>query len=310
MNVVLLAPEFDYSDAWRTAVEAAVPGLRLVAEGEVDANMIDAAVVDNPPPGRLQQYRHLRVILSLSAGVDTLLADPTLPKVPIVRLVAPEMVALMREYVVYHVLRIHRRFADLEALQRERRWVWLPAVPSARSRRVAVLGLGHLGRPSAEALHMLGFDVRGWSRTKKRIPGITCFAGAEGLDALLPETDILVSLLPLTDGTRGLLAARLFSQLPFGASVINVGRGGCLNEDDLVQALDSGHLSHATLDVCAIEPLPPDHPLWRHSRITITPHMAAYPSPNSFIDPIATALSRTEQRERRVKTTVDPSRGY
>jgi glyoxylate/hydroxypyruvate reductase len=308
VNILLLAPQFECSDTWRIAMAAAAPDVAIVADGDVDSAVIEGALVDEPPPGRLQYCTNLRFILSLSAGVDSLLADPTLPAVPIVRLVNTEMSALMREYIVYQVLRLHRRFDETEALQRDRRWVWLSSAASAASRVVSVLGVGHLGRPAAEALQSLGFQVRVWSRTPKQIPGIRCFTGIDGLHTLLAGTDILVSVLPLTPDTMDILSEDLFRRLPVGASIINVGRGACLREDDLLNALDSGHLAHATLDVFAVEPLPDEHPLWRHPRVTITPHTAAYPEPESFVKTIATALTRI--REGDIPTVVDRLHGY
>ena len=122
-----------------------------------------------------------------------------------------------------------------------------------------------------ETLTALGFDVAGWSRTAKEIPGITCFDGRGGLDAILGRSHILICLLPLTPETEGILNAELFSKLPKGAHLINAARGGHLVEDDLIPALDSGRLAHATLDVFRTEPLPGDHPFWDHPRITVTP---------------------------------------
>jgi glyoxylate/hydroxypyruvate reductase A len=287
----------------------AAPEVRIVQEGEVPPATIEAALVDEPPIGSLLEYRNLRVVLSLSAGVDTLLADTTLPNVPVVRLVNAEMANLMREYVAYHVLRLHRGFAEMERLQQERRWEWMSPSPSARSRRVTVLGLGHLGRPAAEALASLGFQVSAWSRTPKTITGIRCVSGITDLHAVLPDTEILVSVLPLTSETRGLLAEDLFGRLPKGASIINVGRGGCVDESDLLRALDCGQLSHATLDVVAVEPLPENDPLWTHPRVTITPHTAAYPPPETFVAAIARTLERVH-RDERFDREVDRARGY
>jgi glyoxylate/hydroxypyruvate reductase A len=308
MKIVLLAPQFDCSEAWRAAFVAAIPEVELVDEEYSDVDRIEGAIVDEPPPGQLQQYPNLRFVLSLSAGVDALLADATLPAVPIIRLANAEMAALMREYVSYHVLRLHREFAILEALQRDRRWVWMPSAVPAASRRILVLGLGQLGTAAATTLAALGFQVRGWSRTPKRIAHVECAAGLRSLYALLPETDILVSILPLTSDTRDLLSDDVFRRLPKGASVINVGRGGCLRHDDLLRALDRGHLAHATLDVFGVEPLPENDPLWCHPRVTITPHIAAYPPPETFIRPIADAITRF--RAGQAVPMVDRTKGY
>jgi glyoxylate/hydroxypyruvate reductase len=297
MNVLLLAPELEVSNVWFSAIAKAVPGANLVIPGALPYEAITVAIVDGLPPGCLSELPNLRLIMSLSSGIDMMMADPDLPDVPIVRLVTPEMVALMREYVCYHVLRIHRGFAAIEQMHREMRWEWLSGATPAMCRRVLVMGLGEIGRPCAEALRDLGFQVFGWSRSQKELRGIRCVSGANGLESVLSETDILVSLLPLTSLTTNLLSAELFRRLPRGASIINVGRGKCLNESDLLLALDEGQLSHATLDVLTVEPLPIGHPFWSHSKVTLTPHTAAYPRPESFIDPIVHILRRLSRGE-------------
>lgn len=309
LNVILLAPEFDLSEDWLRAMGKAAPGICIVEDGAVPDEAITAALVDGVAPGRLARIPNLRMIMSLSAGVEGLLEDPHLPSVPIVRLVPADMVALMREYVVYHALRLHRGFHELENMQRAQRWEWMPASKPARLSRVSVLGLGRLGLSSAEALRDLGFQVAGWSRTPKAVQGIRCFWGLTGLHAILPDTDILVCLLPLTAATRGILAEPLFERLPVGASIINVSRGGCQNENDLLRALDNGRLAHATLDVFATEPLPRGHRLWSHARVTVTPHTAAYPPPESFIPLIASSLAQLSS-EGRIEHRVEPAIGY
>ena len=290
-------------------MEKAAPGVRIVEEGALPDEAITAALVDGVAPGRLARIPNLQMIMSLSAGVEGLLEDPHLPDVPIIRLVTEDMVALMREYVLYHALRIHREFQELEIMQQQQRWEWMPASKPAKLGRVLVLGLGRLGLASAEALRDLGFQVAGWSRTSKSVRGIRCFWGLAGLHAILPDTDILVCLLPLTAATRCILAEPLFELLPVGASIINVSRGGCQNEDDLLRALDNGRLAHATLDVFATEPLPRGHWLWSHPRVTVTPHTAAYPPPESFIPQIAASLAQFSSGGH-IENRVEPAIGY
>ncbi len=297
MNVLLLAPELEASDRWLHTISEAAPGTIIVKDREVPDDEISVAIVDGPPPGRLSEIPNLKLILSLSAGIDAMMLDPTFPEVPIVRLVPPEMIALMREYVCYQVLRLHRGFAAIEQLHRELRWEWLSAAKPAMERRVLVLGLGDLGRGTAEALANLGFQVSGWSRRQKWVSGVQCEFGMPSLKSLLSSTEILVNLLPLTPLTNNLLGSELFECLPRGAALINVGRGACLNEIDLIAALDSGQISHATLDVFSTEPLPVDHPFWNHPKITITPHTAAYPPPESFLHSIIDNLNRIYRGE-------------
>jgi glyoxylate/hydroxypyruvate reductase A len=156
---------------------------------------------------------------------------------------------------------------------------------------------------------MLGFDVAGWSRSAKPAPGFATYAGAAGLEALLARSEILVSLLPMTPETEGILNAALFARLPRGAGLVSAGRGRHLVEADLVAALASGQLSAAVLDVFRDEPLPPEHPFWRHPRIVVTPHVAADSHPPTAAPIIAKAI-RDFAAGLPLVNLVDPRRGY
>lgn len=270
---------------------------------------IDYALVWKPKPGLLKSLPNLKAILSLGAGVDHIFADPELPAgVPVSRVVNENMALRMREWVLLHVLRHHRRQREYEALQRARVWRDLPQ-PHAGERRVGVMGLGELGGDAARHLAAIGFDVAGWSRRRHDVAGITSFAGVEELPAFLARTEILVCLLPLTEATRGILNAETFAQLPEGASLINAGRGPQVVEADLIAALDSGHLSEATLDVFSEEPLPVTHPFWTHRRVTVTPHIAAMTDPRALVEQVVENIRRVERGEP-VLNPVDGERGY
>ena len=171
------------------------------------------------------------------------------------------------------------------------------------------MGLGELGGNSAAHLSAIGFDVAGWSRSPKSVPGVTCYAGAEGWGAFLARTEILVCLLPLTPETEGIIDADLLGRLPAGASVINAGRGRHVVEEDLLAALDSGQISEATLDVFRAEPLPVTHPLWTHPRVTVFPHVAAFTDPRATVDQVVANIRRVEAGEPPLNT-VDPAKGY
>jgi len=274
-----------------------------------DAADIEIAIVWKPPKGGLKRFPNLRAIISIGAGIDHVLADPDLPKhVPIIRTTGDELTIRMREYVTLHVLRLHRRLPEIEAAERRREWQPL-MTPPASERRVGFMGLGHLGSDCALALKAIGFHVSGWSRRPKVIDGIESFSNEVGLPAFLARIDILVCLLPLTPATTGILNADLFDQLPQGASIINVSRGAHLVESDLLQALDSGHLNSATLDVFDTEPLPAEHPFWGHPQILVTPHVG------SLIDPVAggkaiAANVRKFLAGEPVSDMVDPKQGY
>jgi glyoxylate/hydroxypyruvate reductase len=262
-----------------------------------------------PEPGLLASLPNLKLIVGLGAGVDHVLGDPLLPKgVPIVRLVDPYMTDAMSEYVALSVLRLHRQ--DLDYLAQQRAAVWLEREQkNAVERPVGILGFGTLGQDAGRKLKSLGFDVAGWSRSEKEVAGFVTYAGPAGLDAVLARSEILVCLLPLTGETAGILNAAFFARMPRGAGLVNVGRGGHLVEADLLAALDSGQLSGAVLDVVGEEPLPQDHPFWRHPRIILTPHVAAETHPETAAPIIREAIRRCAAGLP-VANRVDPARGY
>ncbi len=291
MAVMFLSAE-DPAEAWRDELRARIPDLDFRIWPEIgDPAEIDVALVWRPPPGELARYPNLKAILSLGAGVDGLIADPTLPDVPIARMVDPSLTRTMAEYVLLAVLRHHRQFDLFERAQRARKWAFA-FPPQAAQRRVGIMGLGELGGAAARTLARHGFTVAGWSRTPKAIKDVTSYAGRSELHPFLHRTDILVCMLPLTAETMGILDAETFAELAHGAYVINVARGGHLVEADLIAALDSGHLGGATLDVFRTEPLPPDHPFWDHPKILITPHIASYCQPATAADGVAENIRR------------------
>lgn len=281
---LLLIGEFSAQDYahWRETLVAYLPGDTLyLPDEDYDPACIDIAVVANPPSSSLAGLNNLLLIQSLWAGVERLLSDPTLPEhVPIVRLVDPNLAQAMSECALACVMVLHRQLPAYARQQARGEWKKLPQ-PTARERRIGILGLGELGRAVAQALVCLDFDVAGWSAGARRVEGVKCWSGASGLASLLQRTDILINLLPLTPDTSGILNAQLFARLPQGAAIINLARGGHLNENDLLDALASGHLSHAILDVFSEEPLPPQHPFWTHPRISVLPHVAAVTDVNT-----------------------------
>ena len=307
---VLFRSNADSAVHWKAELAKHLPGLDLRVWPEIgDPREIEAAIVWKPEHGLLASLPNLRVIASLGAGVDSLFHDPTLPRhVPIVRLVDPYMTEAMSEYVLTQVLRLHRQ--DLRYLSQQRDRVWRDhPQPNAAERRVGILGLGTLGTDAARKLAVMGFQVAGWSRREKRLPGIESFHGPEGLEALARRSEILVCLLPLTEDTAGILNARLFAQLPPGAGIVNAARGGHLVEEDLIPALDSRQLSAAVLDVFREEPLPAGHPFWRDPRIVVTPHAAAATNPPTAAAIIADTLRRLYDGKP-LLNVVDPERRY
>ena len=289
---------------------------RLTAELDIrlwpdigDPAQIEYALVWRPEQGLLASLPNLRLILSLGAGVDHILCDPQLPRgVPIVRLVDPYLTDAMGEYVVLQVLRLHRQDLEYRAQQDAEVWRELPQ-KNACERNVGILGFGEIGQNAGRKLAALGFPVAGWGRRPRLVPGFQTYAGPEGLSQLLPQTEILVCLLPLTSETEGILCARHFAALPRGAGLVNAGRGGHLVEEDLIPALASGQLSAAALDVFREEPLPPAHPFWRHPRILVTPHIAGITNPATAAAIILDNLRRFEEG-RPLLNQVDPAQGY
>jgi glyoxylate/hydroxypyruvate reductase A len=239
-------------------------------------------------------------------GVENIVADPLYPReVPLARLVDPGMVAAMAETALAHVLDWHRHLYLYRRWQRERIWKRRRQF-LASDRTVAILGLGALGRVAAARLASLGFQVAGYSRTPKEIPGVRC---ATDLAHALEGADAVVCLLPLTPETRGILDARLFAKIRPGGCVINLARGAHLVVPDLFAALDSGHLAHAWLDVFETEPLPPESPLGTHPAVTVTPHVAALVEPRTAVPKIAEAVNRVRRGEL-PPYLVDFDRGY
>jgi glyoxylate/hydroxypyruvate reductase A len=282
-------------------------------DAAIDPAEIHYAAVWKPNPGELAAFPNLRVIFNLGAGVDALMADFSLPKVPLVRVAVGDLTYRMTEYVVLHVLIHHRQELYLRASQREQRWAPKFQWP-ASAITAGIMGLGTLGSNAAEALRHLGFRVSGWSNSPKRIEGIECFHGKAQLDAFLGRTNVLVCLLPLTPDTRHILNRGLFAKLnrnsPLGAPVlINAGRGGLQNEADILACLDDGTLGAASLDVYATEPLPADSPFWTHPKVVLTPHNAADTDPDEISKYVARQIERFEAGER-LENVVDPARGY
>ena len=308
MALLFHSPDED-AQAWRQALLRRMPELDVrVWPDAGNLAEIDTALVWRAPPGLLASLPNLRLILSLGAGVDAMLADPTLPDLPLCRLVDPSLTRMMGEFVLTLVLKYHRQLDVFAREQRRARWSFaLPPQPEATV--VGILGLGELGAHAARVLGSHGFTVRGWSRTRRELAGVATFAGPEELAEFLAGTAILVCLLPLTDRTRGILDAGLLAGLPPGARLINLGRGQHLVEQDLIDALDRGHLAHASLDCFAGEPLPPEHPFWRHPLIDVTPHVASFALPESAADGVVDNLRRL-RAGLPLRNLVDRQRGY
>ncbi|MFK8084222.1 MAG: 2-hydroxyacid dehydrogenase [Granulosicoccus sp.] len=282
MNIALYMPTARRLEWWAQQLSELLPEHRVLAHSDVkQLSEIDIAIVWQPPDGWLASLPNLKLTVSIGAGIDHIVRDPSYPQnIPVLKTTGPDMIQRMREYIVLHVLRYHRELPALQRQQAEQRWKSV-VTPVAQQRRVGIMGMGGMGKAAANSLAQLGFEVRCWSRHSKSLPNIQSFAGKEQLQDFLEGTEILVCLLPLTEITKGILCSRLFAQLPMGACLVNAARGQHLIEQDLLDALDKGQLSQATLDVFTTEPLPEAHAFWTHPNILITPHIA------SLIDPVS-----------------------
>jgi glyoxylate/hydroxypyruvate reductase A len=300
---------------WVDRFRRFMPGREVVALGEpFDRRDVRYAVSWKHPSGSLAGLPSLEAIFSLGAGVDHLVEDDRLPDVPVVRVVDADLTERMSEYVVMHCLMALRQQRRYDAQQRERIWADDRHQPAARDLRIGVMGLGVLGQDAARKLAVMGFDVAGWSRSRKTMPGLRTYAGEAELEPFLSRTDVLVTLLPLTEETRGILARPLIDKLPRngrlgGPVVINAGRGGLQVEADIMAALDDGTLQAAVLDVFETEPLPDGSPLWRHPKVTVTPHNAAMSDPETIAALVVDQITRYESGEA-LRHVVDRDRGY
>ena len=314
MAFLFITPTWDAAP-WVKAMRRAAPGLdvRVWPEAGRLAD-IHYTAAWLPPPNVVESLPNLKAIFSLGAGVDAILKDPTLPEdVPIVRVNEPDLTMRMTEYVVLHVLMHHRQQRRIDANQKLKKWDSF-ATHAASDLAVGIMGLGVMGTDSAERLRDLGFRIAGWSRTRKHVAGVHCYAGAAELDSFLRRTDVLVCLLPQTAETTGIINRDLIGKLsrkgPFGAPIlINAGRGKQQAEADILAALAAGELHAATLDVFETEPLPEDSPLWTHPRVTVTPHIAADSDPEVICAYVWRQIQRHMAGEP-LENLVDRARGY
>jgi glyoxylate/hydroxypyruvate reductase len=298
----------DSFDDWRAALATENIDLRRDTDIGGDKACVRHALAWKPPRGFFAAFPNLALVVNLGAGVDALIGRDNLPDVPITRLSDPKMSRMMAGYVLFAVTRHARNIPAFERAQRERRWRYIHPRDS-ETIRVGILGLGQLGLTAALECARQGYQVQGWSSTLKAVDGVRTFAGLDALPEILAGSDIVVCMLPQTPHTRGLLNAERLALMKTGAAFINVSRGGVVDEPALIEALRSGHIAEATLDVFAAEPLPASSPLWEMDNVLITPHLASVALP-------ASAAAQIGENVRRVRagtpvlSRVDPGRGY
>lgn len=295
---VMLCERVDLAGMFRPAFETLAPQVKLMTPDEIsDPDTIEFALAWRPAEDAFLPYRNLKGIFSIAAGVDWIMACPSRPRhLPVVRVVDPDQAKQMAAFASFHVIWHHRQMAAYLDAQSRRSWERPFTGRSAADHTVGIMGFGHMGRQVGRALTGLGYPVRSLTRSLPDPvePGINHFTNDQVGD-FLSECKSLINLLPLTDETRGILSKELFGKLPQGASLIQLGRGAHLVDEDLIWALDTGQLSGASLDVFSTEPLPPEHPFWVHPQIFATPHTAAQADPPAVVASVVNGLARIEQ---------------
>ncbi|HZU87820.1 MAG TPA: glyoxylate/hydroxypyruvate reductase A [Stellaceae bacterium] len=297
------------AQAWRDTFAVHLPALevRIWPEAGEPAD-IEYLAFMRPDFDALPEFPKLKAMFSRSAGVESFVNHPKLPKVPLGKLEPSGGDPMMTEYVVMHVLRLHRDMPAYQAAQANREWRRTRIV-RPEERRVGFLGYGMMAKAPALVLKSLGFPVAAWVRTPKKGAEIPIFHGGDQLEPFLNRTDIAVCLLPLTKETEGIFCARTFAMMPRGAMLVNVGRGKHVVDADLIDALDSGQLSYAALDALWPEPLPPESPLWPHPKVTVMPHVARRPTVAQLVTEIAANI-RSLEAGGGLLQEIDPTLGY
>ena len=300
MSILLASTDFwEDMEVWSSALQEAMPEMDVkVYPDEGDINDIEYAVVWKHPRGILNQYPNLKAILSLGAGVDHVISDPELPEgLPIVRLVDKKLTHEMFLHSLHWVLHFHSDQYLYRIQQQSREWIQQSSVQS-EDRTIGIMGLGNIGKSIGDSLVSLDFNVVGWgARPKNSLGEINYYYGQEQLAVFLRQSDILINVLPLTENTKNILTKNELKLLPEGSFIINIGRGGIINESDLLSALDSGHITAAALDVFAQEPLPENNSLWTHPSVYVTPHIAGQSNPRSAAKTIAANIRLIETGE-------------
>ena len=296
-------------DLWRAALETRLPPFEIARLLDDAGQQCDVALVWAPPPGALTACANLRGIIMQGQGVDHMMRDETVPRsVPLVRLVDPDMSNALSHWAILCALDFWRDADHYRTAQADRRWDPRPQRP-ATGGQVGILGTGAIGSVIARRFAALGFSVRGFARSERHIEGVEMFAGGDQLAAFADGLDIVVSVLPLTPDTTGIINADFLARMSAGAFVINGGRGPQLVEDDLLDAIDRGQIAGAALDVFATEPLPANHPFWAHPAITVWPHVAAQTNPNTAAQQVAAAITAIMDGSE-PENRVDWQRGY
>lgn len=306
MSLALIIPDRKLDDLQERLTQA-LPGTRIDIWPDIgSADEVEFAVVWKQPSDSLAQLPNLKAIQCFGAGVDAILADPTLPALPIARIVDSSLTDTMVRYLDGVLNHFRLRLDQFSSQQRQQ--LWKPKSPRQLS-SICVLGLGELGGAAALHFSAAGYHVSGWGRTAKQMTGVKCYSGQAELAQAVADADVVICLLPLTAETDSLLDKMFFEQVKTGTIFINVARGAIVDDAALIAALDSGKVQAACLDVFRQEPLPAEHPFWLHPAILITPHVSAVTNVSTVVQQIAENYRRS-QRGEMLLNPVDLSRGY
>lgn len=307
--IVNLDKAIGNAQAWLDTFREQLPDLPIRIWPDVgEVKDIEYLAFMRPDFDLLPAFPNLKAMFSRSAGVESFVDHPKLPKVPLGKVEPPGGDPMMTEYVIMHVLRLHREMPAYQAAQAKREWLRVP-ITRPEQRRIGFLGFGMMAKPPALVLQSLGFKVSAWVRSPRQAAEVPIFHGRDQLASFLGQTDIAVCLLPLTPETEGIFCARTFAMMPRGAMLVNVGRGKHVVEGDLIAALDSGQLAYAALDALWPEPLPPESPLWLHPKVTVMPHVARRPTVGQLVTEIVANI-RSLEAGGQLLQEINYTRGY
>ena len=300
MSIVLASTDFwEDMEVWSNGLQKAMPEMDIkVYPDDGDVNEVEFAVVWKHPRGILKKYPNLKAILSLGAGVDHIISDPDLPEgLPIIRLVDKKLTHEMCLHALHWVLHFHSDQYLYRSQQLKRQWIQQSSIQT-EDRTIGIMGLGNIGRSIGELLVTQSFNVIGWGANQKSsLTDIKYYDGQDQLSDFLGRTNILINVLPLTSDTTNIITKKELRLLPKNSFIINIGRGGIINEDDLLTLLNDGHIKAAALDVFTQEPLPENNSLWDHPSVYITPHIAGQSNPNSAGQTISENIYRIQKGE-------------
>lgn len=309
-KITIICPNKYFTNAWKKALKKAAPGFEVQAyPDDTNRDEVEFIMAFNPPKGVFNRYSNLKVVASMGAGVQSILKNESLPEnTKVTKIVDPKHQRDIADFVLALIFSKMKNL--MQYTQQKYQKIWKPhSYQRPQEVNVGIMGLGAIGQVIARQLLKNDFNVSGWSRSLKNIKGVESFYGEDQKSDFLKTAQVLVCVLPLTSETKGILNTQTFKQLPKDAYVINIGRGSQLIDEDLIQAIDSGQLSGAALDVFQQEPLLEDHPFWQHDKIMITPHNAGNTHPETAVKTVLKNFERMRSGENLIDE-VNLQKGY